>query len=158
MESELFVPIYDRKDERKDKKNDYRNALKDKDDDVQWLGGEPSYGRGGLERMPVFSLPPSMYGKNAMQPQSRPQYLQPGFGQGMKNAYNTSTISVQYSAPDGTMYSMSVTGPQQNRAKGLYNLLSGLYGLMTAEGEKGAKGAKGAYSGAKAYSGGKASN
>jgi type II secretory pathway pseudopilin PulG len=100
------------------------------------MGGGVPYGLGGR------GMPSIGYNPFAGQRQIMPQ----GYA-------NISTVNVQYSAPDGTLYQMSMTAPMQNRPYALGNLLMGLYALMTAEGrgyEGGGKagGKGGGYSGA----------
>lgn len=117
---------------------------------------------GGLERsmaLPVYDMPPSMMqgsraqGHNTIQ--QRPVQM-PYHGDGQ-----TSAINIQYTAADGTMYQMSMVTSEQNKAKGLQNMLAGLYCMMMSEGDKGYTGSSaykpgraGTGSG-KAYSGGK---
>lgn len=111
------------------------------------MGGGMPYGMGGMG-MPRMDYNP-FAGQKPIMPQG--------------NYGNTSTVNVQYSAPDGTMYQMSATAPMQNRPYALGNLLMGVYALMTAEGKgyagagkgggyAGGKGG-GSYSGSGGYSG-----
>ncbi|MFH1064194.1 MAG: hypothetical protein V1729_03885 [Candidatus Woesearchaeota archaeon] len=126
---------------------------------------------------PTASHPAGMRGQGGPRPAS--QYALPSqIGPNMLNSYNpmqamqgmhqmrpegygpTSQLSIQYTAPDGTMYNMGVVTPHENRGKALYNVLNGLYGLMMAEGKSAGylgKAGKGgaAYAGGSAYSGGK---
>ncbi|MFC1741627.1 hypothetical protein ACFL3V_03775 [Nanoarchaeota archaeon] len=128
-----------------------------------------AYSGRGLERSlgnaPNYMMPPSMTGRMpAYSPMGMMPGMQPGqmagpqLGpqQGMQAGYgNASQINIQYTSPDGTMYQMGVTAPAENRGKALYNVLSGLYGLMNAEGKSGKYGKGGGKSGGKGYSGGK---
>ncbi|MBI5880830.1 hypothetical protein HZB90_01735 [archaeon] len=78
----------------------------------------------------------------------------PATGDGYRNA---STLNIQYTAADGTMYRMSVTAPQANRMQAAGNMLMGLYALMAAEGGGYEGGKGGSYAGGKgggSYSGG----
>lgn len=138
----------------------------DEEEDDQFLlgGAMPMYGesmnmplmaggysgmQGGLERSmaPAYSIPPSMMdgsraqGHNAIQ--QRPVQM-PYQGDG-----KTCAVNIQYAAADGTMYQMSMVTPEQNKAKGLQNMLAGLYCMMMSEGDKG-------YAGSSAYKPGKA--
>ncbi|MBN1544331.1 hypothetical protein JW898_02610 [Candidatus Woesearchaeota archaeon] len=124
---------------------------------LAYLGGGEKGMTGMMSSIP-YSTPPSMmgrggYGPMAVQPGMRSPQM-PYLGDS-----NTSMISISYTSPDGTLYHMGVTAPQEYRGKALYNVLCGLYGLMMAEGDKsgkysGGKGIKG-YAGSSYASGGK---
>ncbi|MBU2561767.1 MAG: hypothetical protein KKD17_05715 [Nanoarchaeota archaeon] len=127
------------------------------EDDLLMLSPRSTHLGGGGMRMPgmmpsiPYSTPQSMMGRGgynpmAMQPRAMPLQM-PYMGDG-----NTSTINISYTAPDGTMYHLGVTAPQENRGKALYNVLCGLYGLMMAEGDKSGK-YKGNKGGGKGYAG-----
>jgi hypothetical protein len=102
-------------------------------------GGMPRYGNRGMTGMPAG------YGMTPTSPAHAPAVQQmQGYGTPFQ-------ISMQYTAPDGTTYNISSTGPYDKRGKsidtamGLYNMIDAKYG-----GKGGGKGGKGA-----SYSGGK---
>jgi hypothetical protein len=108
------------------------------------MGGGMPYSMGGMDTAGM-GMPSAGYNPFAGQKPIMPQGM---YG-------NVSTVNVQYSAPDGTMYQMSATAPMQNRPYALGNLLMGVYALMTAEGKGYAGAGKGGgYSGSGGSSGG----
>jgi hypothetical protein len=166
-QNQMMVPVYtgygqaSKKEGKKSKKSKYDADTKklfkqlgidlDDEDDIIWLNRGAVQPYSGLDRklgasapysVPVPLSPTGGYGGPMMQGGPMPGYGQMG---------STSQLNIQYTAPDGTMYNMNVTSTEKNRGKALYNVLSGLYGLMNAEGTagkygKGGKG-RGGYSG-----------
>ncbi|MBW2972724.1 hypothetical protein KY359_06840 [Candidatus Woesearchaeota archaeon] len=126
-----------------------------------YLGGSGGIPDTGPASRMMYTAPSSMmqqrggYHPLVMQPTARP--IQAPYAGDGKNT----NINISYTAPDGTMYNMSVTSPMEKRGQALYNVLSGLYGLMMAEGESGqykgggaGKGIGKGYSGMGSYAGG----
>ncbi len=116
-----------------------------------------NYGPSGMMDMPMIPMQAYNPAQQMMQGRQGSQSMIPmqqGYGQGGLNQ-----IDIKYTAADGTQYNIGVVTPQENRGKALYNVLSGLYGVMMAEGKSGkySNAGKGysSNSGKGGYSGGK---
>ncbi|MBW2997382.1 hypothetical protein KY349_03525 [Candidatus Woesearchaeota archaeon] len=115
----------------------------DEEEENRFLLGGSGYQ--GNSKVPadrqVYHMPPSVRTQqdrpNVMpylggnKGEMRPKQM-PYFGDG-KNAM----IQVSYTAADGTLYQMGVVSPKENKGKALYNVLAGLYAVMSAEGKSG---------------------
>jgi len=73
--------------------------------------------------------------------QKVPEYT-PGNLEGRMQG-QVSQININYTAPDGMMYQISVAAPAEKRDQAAYNVLTGLYAVMMAEGVSGKYGRKG---------------
>ena len=125
---------------------------------LRLLGMEPEDEEDRLKILGVHAYSGMPLGMGGPAPSSTPMYGntmgRPGYtprpsmlGQGMPlkgpQGYDTAMININYTAPDGTMYSMNVATPNENKGQALYNVLNGLYGLMMAEGKTGQSGKAG---------------
>lgn len=114
----------------------------DEEEEDRFLLGGSGYeatGRSPADRQ-VYHMPPSVRSGQDRQNfmpylggnrEMRPRQM-PYFGDG-KNAM----INLSYTAADGTMYQIGVVSPKESRGKALYNVLAGLYAVMSAEGKGG---------------------